>query len=245
MWQEDQGLAVDLASRICGLARPGQVLLSTAVADSVRPRLGATTTGQPIRWQTYGSYRLKGFDKPLEIAEAGLEGVALLGAPEATEKATPASTRRMSLFIALASLAVLALAVAYLRIWWPRSDGAAGRRPITSLAVLPFKNFSGDPEQEYFVDGMTEALISELAKIKSIKVISRTSAMTYKGRSKPLPQVARELDVGGLIEGSVYKGDQDVRITAQLIRGATDEHLWSESYTETPGSGGAVRPSCR
>jgi TolB-like protein/Tfp pilus assembly protein PilF len=110
---------------------------------------------------------------------------------------------------------------------------APARAPITSLAVLPFKNFSGDPEQEYFVDGMTEALIAELAKIRSLKVISRTSAMTYKGTAKPLPQVARELGIDGIIEGSVYKGGNEVRITAQLIRGATDEHLWSESYTET------------
>jgi adenylate cyclase len=231
-----EGLAVDLASRICGLARPGQVLLSAAVADSVRPRLGATATGQPIRWQTHGSYRLKGFDKPLEIAEAGVEGSAFLAAPKASEKATPTSSRTRFPLAALVLLTVLglaALAATYLRIWSPRSDRAAARQPLTSLAVLPFKNFSGDPEQEYFVDGMTEALISELAKIKSIKVISRTSAMVYKGTAKPLPQVARELGVDGLIEGSVYKGDQEIRITAQLIRGATDEHLWAESYTET------------
>jgi TolB-like protein len=127
----------------------------------------------------------------------------------------------------------LGLAAAYVLVRRPSPDGGAVRKPITSLAVLPFKNFSGDREQDYFVDGMTEALISELAKIKSIKVISRTSAMLYKGTDKPLPQVARELGVEGLVEGSVYKGGEDVRITAQLIRGATDEHLWSESYTET------------
>jgi serine/threonine-protein kinase len=101
---------------------------------------------------------------------------------------------------------------------------------IESLAVLPLDNLSRDPEQEYFADGMTEALIAELSKVKALKVISRTSAMRYKGTDKSMPQIARELDVDALIEGSVaHEGDQ-VRITVQLIHGPTDKHLWAESY---------------
>jgi serine/threonine-protein kinase len=104
--------------------------------------------------------------------------------------------------------------------------GAAIRR----LAVLPLENLSGDPEQEYFADGMTEALIADLAKIRSLKVISRTSSMRYKRSGKPLPQIASELGVDAVLEGSVVSSEGNVRITTQLIRGDTDEHLWAESY---------------
>jgi TolB-like protein/Tfp pilus assembly protein PilF len=118
--------------------------------------------------------------------------------------------------------------------WLAKKKAAAdANAPITRLAVLPFKNISGDPQQEFFVDGMTEALISELAKIKSIKVISRASAMHYKNTDKKAPEIARELGVDGLVDGSAMKAGNEVRITAQLIRGATDEHLWTQSYTES------------
>jgi serine/threonine-protein kinase len=117
-----------------------------------------------------------------------------------------------------------------------RPRGAAPRRrtkasgPIRALVVLPLENLSGDPAQEYFADGMTEALIARLAKIGTLKVISRTSAMFYKGARKPLPEIARELKVDAVVEGSVLRAGDQVRITAQLIRAATDEHLWAETY---------------
>ncbi len=101
---------------------------------------------------------------------------------------------------------------------------------IESLAVLPLENLSRDPEQEYFADGMTEALITELSKISALKVISRTSAMRYKNSNKPMPQISRELEVDGVIEGSVAREGDQVRITVQLIHGPTDKHLWAESY---------------
>jgi TolB-like protein/Tfp pilus assembly protein PilF len=101
---------------------------------------------------------------------------------------------------------------------------------IESLAVLPLENLSGDPEQEYFVDGMHEALTAELSKIGALKVISRTSAMRYKGLTKPLPQIARELGVNGLIQGSVAREGDQVRVSVQLIHAPTDEYLWSASY---------------
>jgi TolB-like protein/Flp pilus assembly protein TadD len=116
-------------------------------------------------------------------------------------------------------------------------EPAPARRPrrgapkrIHSLAVLPLENLSRDPEQEYFADGMTEALITDLAKISALKVISRTSAMRFKGTDKPLPTIARELNVDAVVEGSVLRAASRVRITAQLIHAATDEHLWAESY---------------
>ncbi len=132
------------------------------------------------------------------------------------------------LVLAAAILALLAgLDVAGIR---ERLLGRATPMKIESLAVLPLENLSGDPQQEYFADGMTEELIAELSKIRSLKVISRTSAMQYKGVKKPLPQIARELGVEGAIEGSVLREGEQVRITVQLIHGPTDKHLWAESY---------------
>jgi serine/threonine-protein kinase len=105
-----------------------------------------------------------------------------------------------------------------------------GVTPIRSLAVLPLANLSGDPQQEYFADGMTEELITNLSKISALKVISRTSVMRYKRSNKPLPEIARELNVDGIIEGSVLSIGNQVRVTAQLIRARTDQHIWADSY---------------
>jgi len=105
------------------------------------------------------------------------------------------------------------------------------RKPhIQALAVLPLANLSGDPDQEYFADGMTEELTTDLSKIGAVRVISRTSAMRYKGANKSLPEIARELNVDGVVEGSVERVGGRVRITAQLIHGPTDAHLWADSY---------------
>jgi serine/threonine protein kinase/cytochrome c-type biogenesis protein CcmH/NrfG len=106
------------------------------------------------------------------------------------------------------------------------------QKPIDSIAVLPFQNLSADPEQEYFSDGMTDALIAELSKIKTLRVISRTSVMRYKKAEKPLPQIARELNVTAIIEGSVQRAQDEVRITAQLIRAAPEKHVWANSFTK-------------
>jgi len=101
---------------------------------------------------------------------------------------------------------------------------------IGSIAVLPLENLSRNPEQEYFTDGMTEELTTDLAKIGGLRVISRTSAMQYKGTKKSLPEIGRELNVDSVLEGSVQRAGDRVRITAQLIRASTDEHLWAETY---------------
>ena len=101
---------------------------------------------------------------------------------------------------------------------------------IESLAVLPLENLSLDPEQEYFADGMTEALITELAQIESLKVISRTSVMQYRGAKEPLPQIAKELKVDAVVEGSVQRSADKVGINVQLIYAPTDRHLWAKSY---------------
>ena len=101
---------------------------------------------------------------------------------------------------------------------------------LRSLAVLPLENLSRDPEQDYFADGLTEALITNLAKISSLRVVSRTTAMHYKGVHRPLPEIARELAVDRVVEGTVLRSGERVRISAQLIDAATDAHLWAESY---------------
>ena len=114
--------------------------------------------------------------------------------------------------------------------WRERLLGGAGPVQIESLAVLPLENLSGDPEQEYFADGMTEALIADLANIEALKVISRTSIMRYKGTDKALPEIARELGVDAVVVGAVIRDGERVRITAQLIDAATDSLMWAESY---------------
>jgi TolB-like protein len=101
---------------------------------------------------------------------------------------------------------------------------------IRSVAVLPLENLSGDPEQEYFADGLTEALITNLAKIGALRVVSRTTAMQYKKVRRSLPEIARELQVDGIVEGTVLRSGGRVRISAQLIDARTDSHIWAESY---------------
>jgi serine/threonine protein kinase len=111
-----------------------------------------------------------------------------------------------------------------------RSLATARTRAIGSVAVLPLANLSGDAGQDYFADGMTDALISDLARVSSLRVISRTSVMRYQGTRRPLPQIARELDVEAVVEGSVLRDGERVRINAQLVDGRRDQHLWAASY---------------
>ena len=133
-----------------------------------------------------------------------------------------------------AALMVLAIAAVVFGLVYFRRDQPAqvGDLRIGSLAVMPLANVSNDPEQEYFSDGMTEALISDLARVGGLRVISRTSVMTYKSKSdrKPLTQIARELNVDAILEGSVVRSGDRVRISAQLIDGKTDRHIWANSY---------------
>jgi eukaryotic-like serine/threonine-protein kinase len=114
------------------------------------------------------------------------------------------------------------------RLTW--SNAHTGIPPIQSVAVLPLANLSGDPAQEYFADGMTDELITEMGQVGVLRVISRTSVMQYKGVKRPMPQIARELNVDGVIEGSVERVGDRVRISAQLIYAPTDRHVWSRSY---------------
>ena len=139
----------------------------------------------------------------------------------------PQPPRRLKRRVIMALALVLTLGI--LSVFLLRSRHRAPTA-IRSLAVLPLENLSGDASQNYFSDGMTDELITDLAQISALRVISRTSVMVYKGARKPLPQIARELHVDAVVEGTVLRAGDQVRITAQLIDASTDKHLWSQSY---------------
>lgn len=149
-------------------------------------------------------------------------------APSVFQPQAPFRLRRLRLWVAGAGIAGALILWVYLGRQRPMGAKAAGR--IQSIAVLPLENLSGDPSQEYFADGMTDALITDLAQISSLRVISRTSSAQYKQTHKPLPQIGRELNVDAVVEGAVVRSGARVRIDAQLIRADTDQHLWARSY---------------
>jgi len=159
-------------------------------------------------------------DPSAPAAEAKAEPPATTAPPKTTKARTAA--------VAAVIVVAAALAAFGLQRWISR--GRSTPPVIHSIAVLPLENLSADKEQEYFADGMTEELITDLGKISALRVISRTSAMQYKGAKKPLPQIARELNVDAILEGAVLRSGNQVRITAQLIDASTDKHLWAESY---------------
>src|SRR5580704_12134215 len=144
----------------------------------------------------------------------------------------PRTTTRAAL---IAGLSVVVVAAAGLVLAPALARRSSAIPSVRSIAVLPMVNFFGDPAQEYFADGMTDELITDLAKIGSLRVISRTSVMRYKGTRKDLPEIAKELNVDGIIEGSVTRSGQRVRITAQLLYGPSDKHLWAETYERDLG----------
>ena len=135
--------------------------------------------------------------------------------------------KRRGAAIALASVLVLAIGGG---AWWVKLRLRPAPAHVSSVAVLPLENLSKDPEQEYFADGMTDALITDLAKIHALRVISRTSVMRYKGKRPSISEIARELNVNAIVEGTVTRAGDRVRITAQLIETPSDRHLWAESY---------------
>jgi TolB-like protein/DNA-binding winged helix-turn-helix (wHTH) protein/lipoprotein NlpI len=164
--------------------------------------------------------------------------ITVVGAPPAvapappTDEETQPSQRRNALrwklgafaaIVTLAGAAIIAFRYFDWIRWFPRP-------PVHSIAVLPLKNLSGNPADEYFADGMTDELITNLAKISALRVTSYTSVSKYKTTSKPLPQLAQELQVDGIVEGSVLRSGDQVRITAQLIYAPRDQHLWAEEY---------------
>lgn len=140
------------------------------------------------------------------------------------------SVVRSTAYVAGLLLAFAAAVAAFNAGWRDRLLGRAHTPQIRSLAVLPFENLSGDPDQDYFAEGITEALTTDLSQIPSLRVISRTSAMRYKSPQKPLSQIARELHVDAIVEGSASRSGGLARVSARLVYGPTDAQLWSRSY---------------
>ena len=144
-------------------------------------------------------------------------------------RAVPGRRTRPALWFAFGGLAALVAAV-LLYPFRPRPAVEAKRSPINMLAVLPMDNLSGDSTQDYFADGMTEALIGNLARIRALRIVSRTSVMRFKGDRRPLSQIAQALNVDAIVEGSVQRSSDRVRVSVQLIHAATDTQLWAREY---------------
>jgi TolB-like protein/DNA-binding winged helix-turn-helix (wHTH) protein len=175
------------------------------------------------------------FIAPVDAADSGSENPAPVAIPPAEQVARNADQRRLWPQAAVALLVVVAVAVWSWREWRHRVAPPAGR-VIHSLAVLPLQNLSGDPSQDYFADGLTEELIGMLSKIHGLRVISRTSAMHFKNTQLSVPEIAKMLGVDAIVEGSIVREGRQVRVHAQLIRAATDEHIWAEEYQRQYGS---------
>ncbi len=210
------GDGVNIASRICALSEGGGICVSDEVQHSIQNQ-------ENIESRSLGQHELKNVPRPVEVFAVGRPGTLTLARPRRAQARFWSRGR--------SAVAALVLVVGALIGWliWDQTRGAAAG-PIRSIAVLPLENLSGDPDQEYFADGMTEVLIANLARVRGLRVISRTSSMAYRDSGKTLPQIARELNVDAVVEGSVLRAGDRVRITAQLIQASSDEHLWSDSY---------------
>jgi adenylate cyclase len=218
------GDGVNIAARLEGLAEPGGICISGMVHSQVRSKLN-------LQYRDLGEQQVKNIPEAVAVYQVGIgEGSAL-------EERPPATVR------VLAGVGAVLVAVAAVAGWWwlargpVRVEAPVATKTVAlelpdkpSIAVLPFANMSGDPEQEYFSDGISEDLITDLSRISGLFVISRNSSFAYKGRSVNLPQIGRELGVRYVVEGSVRRAGDSVRITAQLVDTTTDHHLWADRY---------------
>lgn len=218
---EISGDGVNVARRLCALTEGGGLCVSGEVRQAVRNQPGIEAT-------SFGVRELKGVGSPVEVYALGRPGRVR---PDALER-RPRDRRRIALSVATAVLVVGLLAAAF---WSGFGRPFAPIERVRSLAVLPLENLTGDASQEFFVDGMTEALITGLARVKALRVTSRTSVMQYKESTLSLPEIAAELGVDALIEGSVVRDGNRVRITVQLIDGRSDEHLWADQFDRELG----------
>ena len=218
------GDCVNIATRIESLSVPGAVLFSAKVYDEIKNQ-------RDIQAKPIGKFHLKNVKQPVEVYAGANEGLVIPLPGDIRGKTVDPSSlssffrkRSVRLITLLAASIMITLIVA-LMFFLPGKNSN-----INSIAVLPLENLSGDSSQEYFVSGMHETLISELSKISALKVISRTSTIQYKSKKVPLRQIARELGVTALVEGSVIKEGDMVRINVQLINGQTDENIWSQKF---------------
>jgi adenylate cyclase len=216
------GDGVNVASRVHALAPPGGICVSASVYDEIRNKPGT-------RVKDLGEQRLKNVSRPIRVYQ--IADTNLIAQP-----AQPSARRRRNALIAGAGAVILAgLALVFVRLRStaavPNPAQSVAKRTIRSIAVLPLDNYSGDPNQEYFSDGMTDELTTDLATISALRVISRGSVMQYKGAHRPpTPEIAKALNVDAVVEGSVVRVGDKVRITAQLIDAPDDKHLWAKSF---------------
>jgi len=218
------GEGVNIAARIEALARSRGICISHSVHEQVRHRLG-------YRFEDMGEVAVKNVSEPIHVVRV------LTGGEPAPTPSRRLPAKRWAAAVALLLAAVAGGAAGW---WWwilppdPRpaavTDPAGARSQKASIAVLPFLNISGDAKQEYFSDGMTEDLITDLSKVSGLSVISRTSTAGYKGRKIDIREIGKALNVRYVLEGSVRRAGERVRINAQLIDAATGGHLWAERY---------------
>jgi TolB-like protein/DNA-binding winged helix-turn-helix (wHTH) protein/Flp pilus assembly protein TadD len=212
-----KGVFLDTDNSINGAIRKIRQVLED---DPENPRFIQTITGKGYR-----------FIAPVAEPAFDLQGPQLIEL--AHPQQAPPSRRKSRSWIkaigVLGSVLVVAVTLAYW-VLLKRSPEAGATPAIHSIAVLPLDNLSGDPAQDYFADAMTDELITNLARFGSLRVTSRTTVTLYKHTRKSLPEIARELNVDGIVEGSVVRSGQRVRVTAQLIRAAADQHLWADTY---------------
>lgn len=210
--------------------------------DPARPRFIQTVTGMGYRFIAPTAVIESLVSAASEPSPAEQPPVATLNPqPAATEPAAPSlpahpAKRPLAVHIGIPALLVLTGVFILLVMGRHKIAGLLHRDaspPIASLAVLPLDNLSGDPNQEYFADGMTDELITMLARDSTLRITSRTSVMQYKGAHRPLPEIARALNVDAILEGSISRAGGNVHMNLQLIRADTDAHLWAESYNRS------------
>jgi len=234
--EEDRiyGDGVNIAARLEGLAEPGGICISKTAFDHIESKL-------PYGYEFLGDQTVKNIAKPVGAYRVLMEPrVTVAELPKAER---PAHVRRMPIMIAAIVVLVIAISLVIWQLYirGPSFESASVEKMAftlpdkPSIAVLPFENLSGDPEQEYFCDGMTEDLITDLSKISGIFVIARNSTFTYKGKHIKIKRVAEELGVRYVLEGSVRKVEDKVRINAQLIDVINAHHIWAERYTGNIG----------
>jgi TolB-like protein/class 3 adenylate cyclase/Flp pilus assembly protein TadD len=226
------GDGVNIASRMESLAEGGGICISGTVYDSIESKIG-------LEYEDLGEHEVKNIDKPVRVYRVlSYPGAAAHRVIRA--KKTVRWKWRKKALATTAALALLIVAYViwnyYFRMPSPQVEVASVRNmafPLPnkpSIAVLPFTNLSGEAEQDYFTDGMTDDLITDLSKISGLFVIARNSVFTYKGKPVKIRQVAEELGVRYVLEGSVRRVQNQVRINAQLIDATTGGHLWAERY---------------
>ena len=201
--------------------------------EAEQPRYLQTVVGKGYRF--IGQITVTSDKRGSSTQAPSESGPPLPGPVTLLSPSLPRTFRLPISLIAVSVLAILAALMLKTNIFGLRHRLLNKALPIHSIAVLPLENLSGDPSQEYLADGLTDELITHLAKLGSLKVISRTSVMQYKSTNKSLPEIARALDVDGIVEGSVARSGSKVRVTVQLLRAANDQHLWAEDYEREVG----------